>query len=187
MSHCTPWIRTTHFCHLEEMLEWQERKNDILQDENSWTLGPAWVLPLQAQGNSHMASPRGSLFPVSALRPNDSLASNYCGICSVISSLECLMRDALRGQGPSLGHLHLKPPLSYEGTGHSVCSLSLGSLCRHEDRKPGTYRLCCCSADKPEGKLKLLFMHITVLSICMSGYHMYAWCPRWPEEGIQIP
>lgn len=28
-------------------------------------------------------------------------------------------------------------------------------------------------------------MHIDALSVSMSVYHKYAWCPWWPEEGIR--
>lgn len=30
-------------------------------------------------------------------------------------------------------------------------------------------------------------MHIDALSVSMSVYHKYAWCPWWPEEGTGVP
>jgi hypothetical protein len=34
---------------------------------------------------------------------------------------------------------------------------------------------------------RIIFRYIGVMSICMSVYHVCAWVPRRPEEGVRSP
>ena len=36
-------------------------------------------------------------------------------------------------------------------------------------------------------KKEFYFMHMSVLAACMYVYHVHAWCPPSPEEGVRCP